>query len=181
MVENGSDPDQGLGARFVEEFGSQFRYVDMGRDGSASPVAAMNRGLADATGRSLALMIDGAHVLTPRVLHYGLAGLEAYEPAVVAAEHYADLRGRPFRGPEKPIQFVGSFHTGLRQRSRARRMTARAFNIDRRLEGDDGPALPSPVPVADDLRDAFTAAHYRSLVWRETRWLGHRVPNAATT
>ena len=46
----------------------------------------MNRGLAESRGRALALMIDGAHVLTPRVLHYGLAGLEAYGPAVVATQ-----------------------------------------------------------------------------------------------
>jgi cephalosporin hydroxylase len=316
VVENGSDPEQRLGSALVEASGSQFRYIDMGSDATPSPAPAMNRGLAVSRGRSLALMIDGAHILTPRVLHYGLAGLEAYEPAVVAtqawyvgpgqqgdvmragydqtvedalferigwpgdgyrlfeighfasdrdwfdglwesnclfvprtllervggfdeafampgggytnldlyerlastpgvqvvtivgegsfhqlhggtttnqadplerrrrvrsyADHFADLRGRPFMGPEKPIHFVGGFHTDSAKRSRARRMTADAFDVDPRLEGDDGPAPPSPVPVADDLRDAFTAAHYRSLAWRETRWLGHRVPNAAT-
>ena len=26
------------------------------------------------------------------------------------AQHYAELRGRPFSGPEKPIHYVGSFH-----------------------------------------------------------------------
>jgi len=316
VVENGSAPDQRLGAPLVEGFGSQFRYIDMGDDATPSPVPAMNRGLAKSKGRVLALMIDGAHVLTPRVLHYGLAGLEAYGHAVVAtqawyvgpgqqgdvmragydqaiedalfeqiawpddgyrlfeighfvgdrdwfdglwesnclfvprtlteqaggldeafampgggysnldlyerlsaspevqvvtilgegsfhqlhggtttnqqdplerrqrvrsyAHHFADLRGRPFMGPEKPIHFVGGFHSDSAKRSRARRMTANAFDVDPHREGTDGPAPASPVPVADDLRDAFTTAYHRSLAWGETRWLGHVVPNAAT-
>jgi cephalosporin hydroxylase len=276
----------------------------------------MNRGVAESRSTALALMIDGAHVLTPRVLHYGLAGLEAYAPAVVAtqawyvgpgqqgdamragydqavedalferigwpqdgyglfeighfagdrdwfdgvwesnclftprtlleqvggldeafampgggytnldlyerlastpgvgvvtilgegsfhqlhggtttnqpdplarrqrvrsyADHYADLRGRPYMGPEKPIHFVGGFHSEGAKRSRARRMTASAFDVDTRLEGTAGPPPEEPVPLADDLRDTFTSAYYRSLAWRETRWLGKRVPNAPT-
>jgi cephalosporin hydroxylase len=315
VVENGSHPDQRLGAEMVEGHGSHFRYVDMDGDASPSPVAAMNRGLAASKGRALALMIDGAHVLTPRVLHLGLAGLEAYDPAVVAtqpwyvgpgqqgdvmragydqsvedalferidwprdgyrlfeighftgdrdwfdglwesnclfvprtlleqvggfdeafdmpgggysnldlyerltstpgvrvvtilgegsfhqvhggtttnqpdplerrqrvrsyAEHFAEVRGRPFMGPEKPIHYVGGFHGDAGKRSRARRMTGEAFDVDLRLEGADGPAPESPVPVPDDLRDAFTTAYHRSLGWRDTRWLGEPVPNAA--
>jgi cephalosporin hydroxylase/glycosyltransferase involved in cell wall biosynthesis len=316
VVENGSDPEQHLGSRFVESFGRPFRYVDMGDDATPSPVAAMNRGLAESRGRAVALMVDGAHVLTPGVLRHGLAGLEAYEPAIVAAQpwyvgpgqqgevmrtgydqavedalfeqigwpadgyrlfeighftgdrdwfdglwesnclfvprslleqvggldeafampgggycnldlyerlasapdvrvvtilgegsfhqlhggtttnqadplerracirsyvdHYVQVRGRPFVGPEKPIHYVGSFTSESATRCRARRMTASAFEVDTRLEGDDGPAPESPVPVADDLRDAFTNAYHRSLAWRETRWLGRLVPNAPT-
>jgi len=316
VVENGSNPAGRLGAEAVEGLGRQFRYIDMGSDASPSPVVAANRGLAESRGRNIALMIDGAHVLTPRVLHYGLAGLEAYAPAVVAtqawyvgpgqqgdvmragyeqtvedalfeqigwpadgyrlfeishftgdrdwfdglwesnclfaprslleqvggldeafampgggysnldlyerlasapgvrvvtilgegsfhqvhggvttnqadplerrqrvrsyADHFAELRGRPFMGPEKPIHFVGGFHSEFAKRSRARRMTALAFDVAPRLEGADGPAPEKPVPVADDLRDAFTNAYHRSLAWRETRWLGRRVPNAPT-
>jgi cephalosporin hydroxylase len=59
-------------------------------------------------------------------------------------------------------------------------MTAAAFEVDPHLEGGDGPAPASPVPVADDLRDAFTAAYYRSRAWDQTRWLGRPVHNAAT-
>jgi len=316
VVENGSRLDQRLGADSVQSFGAVFRHIDMSDDATPSPVPAMNRGIAEARGRALALMVDGAHVLTPRVLHYGLAGLEAYEPAVVATqawyvgpgqqgdvmrtgydqavedalfeqigwpndgyrlfdighftgdrdwfdglwesnclfvprtlieqvggpdeafamagggytnldlyerlastpgvrvvtilgegsfhqlhggtttnqpdprerrrrvrsytEHFAELRGRPFMGPEKPIHFVGGFHSDSAKRSRARRMTASAFDVDPRLEGTDGPEPASPVPVADDLRDAFTTAYYRSLAWGQTHWLGHFVPNAAT-
>ena len=316
VVENGSDADQRLGPEPVEALGRTFRYLDMGDGASPSPVAALNRGLAESRGRNVALMIDGAHVLTPRVLHYGLAGLEAYDPAVVAtqawyvgpgqqgdvmragydqgvedalfdqiawpadgyrlfeighfagdrdwfdglwesnclfaprtlleqvggfdegfavagggftnlemyerlastpglrvvtilgegsfhqvhggtttnrpdpverrqrirsyAADYAERRGRPFMGPEKPIQFVGGFHSELAKRSRARRMTGRFFDVDPRLEGTDGPPPASPMPVPDDLRDAFTTAYHNSLAWKGTRWLGHPVDNAPT-
>ena len=53
-----------------------------------SPVAALNRGIAAARGRAFALMIDGAHVLTPGVLRYGLLGLETYAPAIVATQQW---------------------------------------------------------------------------------------------
>ena len=33
-------------------------------------------------------MIDGAHVLTPSVLRYGLVGLETYAPAIVATQQW---------------------------------------------------------------------------------------------
>jgi cephalosporin hydroxylase/GT2 family glycosyltransferase len=316
VVENGSDADRRLGSKLVESFGSAFRYIDMGEDATPSPVRALNRGLAESKGRAVALMVDGAHVLTPGVLAHGLAGLEAYAPAIVATQawyvgpgqqgdvmragydqgmedalferiewpadgyrlfdighfagdrdwfdgvwesnclfaprslleqvggfdeafampgggycnldlyerlasapgvrvvtilgegsfhqfhggtttnqsdplerrerirsyvdHYVEVRGRPFMGPEKPIHYVGSFARESAKRGRARRMTASAFEVDPGLEGNDGPAPDSPAPMPDDLRDAFTNAYHRSLAWRETRWLGHRVPNAPT-
>ena len=80
-------------------------------------------------------------------------------------------------GPEKPIQFVGAFHAESAKRSRARRMTGKAFEIDLALEGTDGPAKAPAVPIPDDLRDTFTNAYYRSLSWRKTKWLGEPVPN----
>ena len=33
-------------------------------------------------------MIDGAHVLTPGVLRFGLAGLRTYAPAIVATQQW---------------------------------------------------------------------------------------------
>lgn len=316
VVENGSDAEQRLGEDAVRSFGREFRYLDLGREATTSPVPALNRGIATARGRALAVMIDGAHVVTPRVLHYGMVGLAAYAPAVVAAqawyvgpgqqgdvmrggydqehedqlfeqiawpsdgyrlfeighfvgdrdwfdglwesnclfvgrelleqvggfdegfampgggytnldlyerlasspglrvvsiigegsfhqvhggtttnlpdplerrarvrsyaEHFAELRGRPFMGPEKPIHYVGGFHVDAARRSRARRMTATAFDVEPRLEGTDGPALPPALPVPDDLRDSFTNAYYRSLAWQQTRWIGHPVANAPT-
>jgi cephalosporin hydroxylase len=41
-----------------------------------------------ARGRAVAIMIDGAHVLTPGTLHFGMLGLETYMPAVVATQQW---------------------------------------------------------------------------------------------
>jgi cephalosporin hydroxylase len=88
VVENGSADGQKLRAAFVRDFGPEFRYVDLGADASPSPVGALNRGIALSRGRSLALMIDGAHVLTPGVLRFGLQGLITYAPAIVATQQW---------------------------------------------------------------------------------------------
>ena len=98
VVENGSDEDQKLGPAFVRDFGSEFRYVDMGADATPSPVGALNRGIALSRGRALALMIDGAHVLTPGVLRYGLLGLATYSPAIVATQQWYVGAGPAGRG-----------------------------------------------------------------------------------
>ena len=65
VVENGSSDEQRLGEDFVRGFGPEFRYLDLGSDATPSPAYALNRGIAISRGESLALMIDGAHVLTP--------------------------------------------------------------------------------------------------------------------
>ena len=88
-VENGSSPDQRLGADFVTRFGPEFRYIDLGDTAHPSPVAALNRGIAEGRGRSFALMIDGAHVVTPGVLRFGAAALGTYGPnAIVATQQW---------------------------------------------------------------------------------------------
>lgn len=87
-VENGSDDDQKLGETFVRDFGPEFRYADLGEDAHPSPVRALNRGIALSRGRNVALMIDGAHVLTPGVLRFGLQGLDTYGPAIVATQQW---------------------------------------------------------------------------------------------
>jgi cephalosporin hydroxylase len=88
VMENGSAPDQRLGRALVADFGPEFRYVDLGEEASPSPVGALNRGIAASRGRNLALMIDGAHVLTPGVLRFGLQGLATYAPAIVATQQW---------------------------------------------------------------------------------------------
>jgi cephalosporin hydroxylase len=88
VLENGSDEAEKLGADFVESFGPEFRYVDLGEDATRSPVIALNQGIRLGAGRAFALMIDGAHVLTPGVLRFGMAGLKTYEPAIVATQQW---------------------------------------------------------------------------------------------
>jgi cephalosporin hydroxylase len=88
VVENGSTDDKKLGSAFVKDFGPEFRYLDLGDHAAPSPVVALNRGIAASRGRNLALMIDGAHVLTPGVLRFGLQGLATYAPAIVATQQW---------------------------------------------------------------------------------------------
>jgi len=88
VVENGSDPDERLGNDLVASFGPEFRYVDMGPDAPASPVEALNAGIRAGGGENFALMIDGAHVVTPGVLHYGQTALRTYAPTVVATQQW---------------------------------------------------------------------------------------------
>jgi cephalosporin hydroxylase len=87
-VENGSEPDERLGEELVSSFGPEFRYVDLRDDAAPSPARAVNRGVAASTGRAVALMIDGAHVLTPGVLRFGMLGLSAHAPAVVTTRQW---------------------------------------------------------------------------------------------
>ncbi len=88
VVENGSSPEEKLGADFVRSFGPEFRYLDLGADAAPSPVMALNRGIREGRGRALALMIDGAHVLTPGVLHFGMVAVTTYAPAIVATQQW---------------------------------------------------------------------------------------------
>jgi cephalosporin hydroxylase len=87
-VDNGSSPDQRLTPELVAGFGPQFRLVEMGDDARPSPTVALNAGIALARGEVLALMIDGAHVLTPGVLRQGMTAITAYAPAVVATQQW---------------------------------------------------------------------------------------------
>lgn len=87
-IDNGSSPDQRLDRAFVESFGPEFRLIDLGDSAPPSPVTALNAGIRSGRGRAFALMIDGAHVLTPGVLRFGLAGLDTYAPAVVATQQW---------------------------------------------------------------------------------------------
>jgi cephalosporin hydroxylase len=88
VVDNGSDPGERLTEAEVSAYGPEFRFVDMGADATSSPTPALNRGIALARGDAIAVMIDGAHVLTPGVLSMGLTALAAYEPAVVAVQQW---------------------------------------------------------------------------------------------
>jgi len=87
-IENGSSPDGRLGEDFVRSFGPEFNYLDLGEESSPSPAHALNRGLEFARGRAVAVMIDGAHVLTPGALHFGMLGLNTYSPAVVSIQQW---------------------------------------------------------------------------------------------
>jgi cephalosporin hydroxylase len=86
VVDNGSHREQRLAPEFVAGFGEEFQLLDLGDRATPSPAAALNRGIEVAAGDTIALMIDGAHVLTPGVLKFGLMGSKTYAPAVVATQ-----------------------------------------------------------------------------------------------
>lgn len=64
-IDNGSTTP--LEPEFVEEFGPEFRLIRAAR-GAPSPVAIMNEAARAARGHHIAVMIDGAHILTPGAL-----------------------------------------------------------------------------------------------------------------
>ena len=88
VIDNGSDSGQRLSPEFVASFGPEFRLLEPAGEAHASPVGALNAGIAAARGEAFALMIDGAHVLTPGVLRLGMQALDTYAPAVVATQQW---------------------------------------------------------------------------------------------
>jgi cephalosporin hydroxylase len=88
VVDNGSAPDQALSAEMVAGFGPEFRLLVPEPEAHPSPLMALNQGIRAGRGRNFALMIDGAHVLTPGVVRFGMAGLRTYAPAIVATQQW---------------------------------------------------------------------------------------------
>lgn len=85
VVENSSsrmlDPDA------VEACEGQFRYLRRNEPG-VSPAAAINSSFAEARGSCIGLMIDGARLVTPGLLHHVLAANRITKDAVVVAPGY---------------------------------------------------------------------------------------------
>jgi cephalosporin hydroxylase len=87
VIDNGSHPDQRLDAADVASYGPELRLLDPA-DAPPSPTVALNRGIAESRGEVVAVMIDGAHVLTPGVLRNAMVAMRTYEPAVVAIQQW---------------------------------------------------------------------------------------------
>lgn len=82
VVDNGSDFP--LDSQWVEGLSGNFRLIRID-DASPSPAQAVNRGLAEARGAVVGVMIDGARIATPGLLHFARHGARLGEAAVVAA------------------------------------------------------------------------------------------------
>jgi tetratricopeptide (TPR) repeat protein len=82
VVDNGSNPP--LDAKFVHGLKGDFRLIRID-PAPSSPAHAVNRGFAAARGAVIGIMIDGARIATPGLLHFGRHGARLYEAAVVAA------------------------------------------------------------------------------------------------
>jgi cephalosporin hydroxylase len=89
---------------------------------------------------------------------------------------YAEIRGRPYRGPAEITHFVGSM-PAYAARTKPRRRAAVAF----KEATPDPEGLPErPVPIPDDLKTEYVDAFWRSRAWQDTTWLGHSSTRPAT-
>src|SRR5574337_302286 len=84
-IDNGSQPP--LEADWIASFGPQFRLVRPSRH-LASLCAALNEAARQARGKYLAVMIDGAHLLTPGVFEEARQAWRQDPAAVVALRHW---------------------------------------------------------------------------------------------
>lgn len=85
VVENRSP--RTLDAAAVESLPGRFRYFLRDEPG-VSPAAAINFGFAQARGRCIGLMIDGARMVTPGVVHHVLAANRITADALVVVPGY---------------------------------------------------------------------------------------------
>jgi hypothetical protein len=81
IIDNGSSP--ALDPAVLEGLAGHFRLIRIDA-ASPSPAGAVNIGLAAARGGVIGVMIDGARIATPGLLHFGHAGTRLYDRAVVA-------------------------------------------------------------------------------------------------
>jgi hypothetical protein len=81
VVDNGSSPP--LDRKLIERLSGNFRLVRVDPP-SPSPVPALNLGFAEARGDVIGVMIDGARITTPGLLHFARHGARLYERALVA-------------------------------------------------------------------------------------------------
>ena len=98
---------------------------------------------------------------------------------VATSDHYAELRGRRFRGPER--------RHALRRQPAGRRRCARRRGGWAPPSTSSWPTSSAPTArpaqadrrCPEELRTEFVDAFWRSLEWQETTWLGRRMAQAA--
>lgn len=95
VVENasGNELDAGEVARLGDNFDYRLR-----QEPGVSPVPAINEALARCRGEYLGLLIDGARMLTPRVLHYALQALQLPGALVAVPGYYLTEAGKTETG-----------------------------------------------------------------------------------
>jgi glycosyltransferase involved in cell wall biosynthesis len=80
VVDNGSVPPLSMDGAVGMAGNVRYFYID---DASPSPAGAMNFGVAQSRGRYVATVIDGARLLSPGVIQYGLRAFQAFRDPVV--------------------------------------------------------------------------------------------------
>lgn len=83
-IDNGSD--EALNEEMVRSFGPNFHLFS--REASLSPNSAINAGVEMARGSLIMICIDGARMLTPKVVYYTLMAFKAFENPIVATIAY---------------------------------------------------------------------------------------------
>jgi Glycosyl transferase family 2 len=95
VIENGSNEPLN---RAEIEAQPHVRYFYL-QDPPPSPAHAMNFGAEQARGEVLCFMIDGAHMLTPGVLRFGMAAFRAFDRPVVMTRYF-------FLGPDEQNESI---------------------------------------------------------------------------
>src|SRR5260370_6476911 len=80
VVDNGSSP--AFDPCEIDGLSGNFRLIRID-DAYPSPAQAVNRGLAEARGDIIGVMVDGARIVTPGLLHFARHGARLYDRAVV--------------------------------------------------------------------------------------------------
>ncbi|PLW68216.1 hypothetical protein C0039_13600 [Pseudohalioglobus lutimaris] len=80
VVENSSD--RPFAAEKLDALQGNFRYF-LREETAKTPVHALNFGFAQARGEYVGIMIDGAHMITPRVIEHALACFRAHPNCLV--------------------------------------------------------------------------------------------------
>ncbi len=75
-IDNGST--EPLNEQMVAAYGKQFRYVYFNAK-TPSPCDALNFGVDQARGQYVMICIDGARILSPRILHYASLAFKAFK------------------------------------------------------------------------------------------------------
>ncbi|TPM05943.1 glycosyltransferase [Mesorhizobium sp. B2-3-11] len=105
VVDNGSSP--AVSESLIREYGPNFRVLRID-DASPSPAAAVNRGIREAKGDKIGVMIDGARIVTPGFVRFAGIGLDMAPTAVVAAPGWylgSDIQANaPTNGYTKAIE-----------------------------------------------------------------------------
>jgi hypothetical protein len=81
VVDNGSDPP--FDASIFDRLEGNFRLIRID-PAQPSPAAAINCGLREAKGELIGVLMDGARLVTPGLLHFARVGASLYPRAVVA-------------------------------------------------------------------------------------------------
>jgi Glycosyl transferase family 2 len=81
VVDNGSSPP--VDRTLIERLPGKFRLLRID-DASPSPAKAVNAGLERARGDVIGVMVDGARLATPGLLHFARRGARLFERSVVA-------------------------------------------------------------------------------------------------